>query len=197
MPTELRENRVSWSTRLWRWLLPVLVFAVAGPALRAVTPAPHTEYQVKAAFLLNFTKFVTWPAGCFPETTAPIVIGILGDNPFGDELARSVAGQRVQGRPILIEQGRSPAALAHCHLLFISGSERSRLKQHLAALREAHSAALTVSDVDGFLAAGGMIRFVVEQNKVRFEINAENAAAAEVSISSKLLSLAVNTRARS
>lgn len=179
------------------WLLALIALAAGASSLRATVAQDHTEYQVKAAFLFNFAKFVTWPPPSFGDPGSPIVIGVLGDDPFGDDLKRVVNTQRVQGRPIEIMRGQTAAMLAKCHIIFVSASERTRLRQHLAALREARSHALTVSDAEDFLSFGGMIRFVVDQKKVRFEIAAENAAASALTISSKLLSLAVNNRSRS
>lgn len=167
---------------LWLSLAPVAV--AAGPS----------EYEVKAAFLFNFAKFVTWPPQAFSSADDPIVLGVLGEDPFGAELARLAAGLRVQGRSISILPGATAAQLAGCHIVFISPSERDRVRQIVDALREADSHALTVGESDGFLPAGGMIRFVVVQNKVRFEIHPKAAARAGLTISSKLLSLAVNSR---
>lgn len=166
--------------------------------LRAQSEPQLTQYQVEAAFLYNFAKYVTWPPQAFAGPDAPLVIGVLGDDPFGDDLTAATArAKTVQGRPLQVVRGRSAAELARCHILFVSSSEESRLAQHLAVLNRANSFALTVGETDDFLRAGGMIRFVVETNKVRFEINAANAERAGLAISSKLLSLARNPRPRS
>lgn len=185
-----------WARRC-TWLCVAAGLAVLAPAAQGQTGPAPTEYEVKAAFLYNFAKFVSWPPAAFPDAEAPFQLGILGDDPFGEALARLVASQRVQGRPFVIVHGRSPAELARCHILFISDSEQSRLAQHLAALRQAHSYALTVSDLDDFRAAGGMIHFVLERSRVRFQINPDSATAAGLTISSKLLSLARNAYERS
>jgi hypothetical protein len=163
----------------------------AGSPLRS-----PTEYEVKAAFLFNFAKFVTWPPTAFDAPDAPLIIGVLGADPFGAELARLAADVKVQGRPLVVKHGTTVAQLAGCHVLFIGASEQDRLAQVLAILHQTGSPALTVGDTENFLSAGGMIRFVMEQNKVRFEIRPEAAANAGLSISSKLLSLALNQRAR-
>lgn len=168
---------------------------LAAPWARASARAP-TEYEVKAAFLFNFAKFVSWPATAFPSPQAPLVIGVLGENPFGAELARLAADVRVQGRFLEVKHAASVASLQGCHVIFISGSERERLPQIVGALTQARARSLTVGESDNFLRDGGMIRFVVEQNRVRFEISAEAAAAAGLGISSKLLSLAVPARPR-
>ena len=163
----------------------------AGSPLR-----PPTEYEVKAAFLFNFAKFVTWPPTSFNTPDDPLVIGILGTDPFGAELARLAADVKVQGRPLVVKHGTTAAQLAGCHVLFIGASEQERLVQVLASLRQNGSPALTVGDAEDFLSAGGMIRCVMEQNKVRFEIRPAAAANAGLTISSKLLSLALNQRTR-
>lgn len=175
--------------------LLLLLAGIAPLHAAAPSPPPLTEYQVEAAFLYNFAKYVTWPPRAFATPEAPILIGILGDDPFGDELTQAVARETpVQGRPFRVLRSRSAAELAHCHLLFISGSEESRLAQHFAILARARSVALTVGESSDFLDAGGVIRFVVENKKVRFEINPRAAEIAGLVISSKLLNLARNRR---
>lgn len=166
--------------------------------LRAEPEAPLTLSQVEAAFLYNFAKYVTWPAGAFAAADDPLAIGLLGEDPLGEELARTVAREKpVQGRALRLVRGRTAAELAHCHIIFIGKSEEPWLAEHLAALRGAGSHALTIGEAETFLTAGGVIRLVVEQNKVRFDINVRAAERAELTISSKLLSLARNTRGRS
>lgn len=170
-------------------LIPLL--ASIGPGHAAPSAPPLTEYQVEAAFLYHFAKYVTWPPRAFATPDAPILIGVLGDDPFGDELTQAVAREKpVQGRSFRVLRSRSAADLVQCHLLFISASEAGRFAQHFAALQRARSAALTVGESSEFLDAGGAIRFVVENKKVRFEINVRAAEAAGLVISSKLLSLA-------
>lgn len=186
--------------RRWLQLGLACVVALASGArtsVRAETESPLTEYQVEAAFLYHFAKYVTWPGRAFAAPGDPIVIGVLGDDPFGDDLAQTIAREKpVQGRPLQVVQSHNPAELVRCHILFISASEEPRLAQHFALLERTRSAALTVGESKEFLDAGGVIRFVVEKNKVRFEIDARNAARAGLALSSKLLSLARNTRER-
>lgn len=187
MATERRS--ISW----WRYLVVAVGLGVAIPTAGAAASANPTEYDVKAAFLFNFAKFVTWPPAAFPTPSAPVLIGVLGDNPFGNELARLAADLRVQGRTLEVVHATNPAQLRGCHVVFVSDSERERLRPVLLALRQM-GAALTVGESDDFLDAGGMIHFVVRQNRVRFEIDAANAGSAGLVISSKLLTLAVNSR---
>jgi hypothetical protein len=146
---------------------------------------PPSEYQLKAVFLFNFTQFVEWPAEAFPESQTPLVIGILGEDPFGTYLDEAVAGEKANNRQLVVERYRRPQDIKLCHILFISRSEADRLEQILAGVSGRRI--LTVGDVDGFAGRGGMIRFVTERNKIRLKINLEAAKAAKLTISSKLL----------
>lgn len=143
------------------------------------------EYQVKAIFLFNFAQFVEWPAGTFSDAQKPLVIGVLGDDPFGTYLDDTVRGEKVNGRPLVVERYRRLEEVKTCHILFISRSETARLKQHLEGLKSRNI--LTVSEIDEFCRLGGMIQFVTEKSKIRLKINVEAAKAANLTISSKLL----------
>jgi uncharacterized protein DUF4154 len=147
-----------------------------------------SEYEVKAAFLFNFTKFVEWPDGSFNDPHAPIVIGIIGDDPFGESLIRIVGGQKAQGRAIVIIRYRRGDDLRRCHILFISASERQHSAQIVASLRDA--SVLTVSDIDGFAEAGGAMQFVMQESRVRFVVNLDAATQSKLRVSAKLLVLA-------
>jgi len=164
-------------------LLALLLFS---PVLHAQNVLP--EYQVKAAYLFNFLKFVEWPDDVFPDTLAPFVIGIVGNDPFGDALPQVIVGKTVQGRDLVVRKYGTGENLRGCQILFIDASEKKRLPQLLAGLRG--SSVLTVADLYGFLDAGGMIQFLSEDNHVRFAINADAAVRARLKVSSKLLSLA-------
>lgn len=153
---------------------------------RAQEPQP-SEYQIKAAFLFNFAKFVEWPATAFAEATSPIVIGVLGENPFRDDLERTIQNKTVNDRPLVVTEFRSPGEATNCHILFISTSEKARLPEILETLRK--TTVLTVSETQRFTEAGGMINFFLEGKKSRFQINDVAAKNAGLKISSKLLSL--------
>ena len=140
---------------------------------------------MKAVFLFNFAQFVEWQPDAFPNPTAPLVIGILGTDPFGNYIDEAVNGEKVNDRAIVIRRFSSVADVGTCQILFISGSEQADLPQILAALKG--RSILTVSDMDQFSHDGGMIRFVMEKNKVRLRINNEAARSAGLRISSKLL----------
>ena len=173
-------------------ILALFLAALAGPRqpTRAQDARP-TEYQLKAAFLFNFAKFVEWPDSAFPAPTAPFVIGVLGNNPFRDDLARTVRDKTIDAHPLLVQEYRSAARATNCHLLFISNSERKSIPDIIQGLRG--RSILTVSEVDHFTEAGGMINFVLQGTKIRFQINKEAAVSAGLKISSKLMSLAVPT----
>lgn len=167
---------------LRRWLAIALLLAL--PAAAAAPAA--SEYDVKAAFLYNFTKFVDWPPEAFPDA-GNLKICVLGDDPFGKSL-RSVAGEQVGSHKLTVMQTDALARPAGCQILFISRSERERLPQILAAVGDAP--VLTVGDTSGFAERGVIINFVLEGSKVRFEINIDSADRARIRISSKLLQLA-------
>ena len=145
------------------------------------------EYEVKAAFLYNFAKFIEWPSNVSPGPNAPMVIGILGKDPFGGEIDRAVAGKTVNGRRLLIKRFSTLESYEYCHILFVSASERSNLPRILAAV--ANSSVLTVSETERFAQIGGIINFTTIESRIRFEINQAAAERAGLKISSKLLSL--------
>lgn len=154
-----------------------------------------SEYQLKAAFLFNFAKFVEWPASAFPDSTAPIVFGVLGVDPFGSHLEQAIAGKTVNNRPFVVKRFATLQTMAPCHMLFISAAEQAHLPQILAALKGKPT--LTISEVEDFLAVGGMINFLTVDNKIRFEIHQTAAERAGLKLSSKLLSLAIAVRTNS
>jgi hypothetical protein len=166
-----------------RWLiLAVLVFILPVNSAEIV---PSREFQVKAVFLYNFAQFVDWPPDAFETPESPLIIGILGLDPFGETLDAMVRGEKVNGRPLVVERYRWIGDIQQCHILFISGSEGPRTEQIATALRGKR--VLTVCDWEGFARRGAMVRFVMERNRVRLRINLEAAKAAGLNISSKLL----------
>ena len=175
-----------------RWQAAVCLLVLSIVYLVSASPAPAQnalpEYQVKAAYLFNFLKFVEWPDEAFPDPLAPILIGVVGEDPFGNSLAQVVTGKTVQGRDIVIRVYRSGEDLRGAHILFISASERKKIPAIVAALRG--TSVLTVADSDGFLECGGMIQFLSENNRIRFAINVDAARKGKLKMSSKLLSLA-------
>lgn len=143
------------------------------------------EYQVKAVFLFNFSRFIEWPREAFPSANAPFVVGIFGHDPFGRELDQVVKGEAVDGHPLVIKRVQSAAEAAACQILFIHQSEDKRLAEAVAAV--ASHSTLTVSDVPGSTQRGVMIRLVTQEGRIRMRIDAEAARAARLTISSNLL----------
>ncbi len=156
--------------------------------------SPPSEHQIKAAFIFNFAKFVEWPREALPGPSLPMVIGILGDGSFGADFQQALANKVINDRPLLVKEFRQAADVTNCHILFISASvlnalgekERREIMENLG-----RSNVLTIGEAPGFTEDGGMINFVMENNKIRFQINEPAAKKAKLKVSSKLLSLAV------
>lgn len=151
-----------------------------------------TESKLKAAFLFNFAKFVEWPPEAFAAKDTPVTIGVLGENPFGNDLAAIIRDKTINDRSIVVRPMNSVAAATNCHVLFICASEKARLPEILSSLGSA--SVLTVGDTEHFTETGGMINFVKQGNKVRFQINETAAKRAGLRISSKLLTLALQSK---
>jgi hypothetical protein len=165
----------------------VLALALSWP-LQPARGQTVDEYKIKAAFLYKFAKFVEWPPQAFRTPADPIVICVLGRNPFGDVLDRIVAGQSVDGRSFAVRPISGEPQIAGCHILFVSSSERKRMA---AIVNAAESAAtLTVGETDTFAVEGGMIELRVEDGRVRLQVNLSTAEKAGLHLSSTLLSLA-------
>lgn len=156
-------------------------------ALPASAQGP-SEYQVKAAFLYNFVKFIEWPAGDPEGGPASLKMCVIGDDPFDNALDAVVRGKSFNGRQFQVRRVADILEARSCTVLFISASERARVRPILEGLRG--TSILTVGDTPGYAKQGCMIDFLMEDNKVRFEINAGAARTANLRISSKLLSLA-------
>lgn len=156
--------------------------------VRAETPAVIDEYQVKAAFLFNFAKFVEWPATAFKSADEPIRICVFGQDPFGSSLEDVVRGKAVGSRTLVVREVSTALAACKCHMLFLSASEQKRLRSLLGDLKEC--SVLTVGETDEFAANGGVVGFKLKDARVRFEIDRDAAERAKLRISSKLLSLA-------
>ena len=199
-PCETGENfpghrwRISIGTRVF-----LLVTVLIGLCCNGLSQERPSEYQIKAAFLFNFAKFVEWPPQAFAETNSPIVIGVLGKNVFGTDLEKTIRDKQVNNRSFKFKNFTnftSAAEATNCHILFISSSEKDNFAKIVQSLRQA--SVLTVSDTDGFIAAGGMINFTLEKAlngaaaKIRFEISDEAAKKAGLQVSSKLLSLSIH-----
>jgi hypothetical protein len=167
--------RVGLILAMLAWINPVYAAPVG----------PSREFHVKAVFLYNFAQFVEWPAGSFETPESPLVIGILGLDPFGETLDQMVHGEKVNGHPLVVKRYHRIGDVDHCHILFISGSEGARTEQITEILKG--KSVLTVCDWEGLGRRGAMVRFVMERNRVRLRINLESAKSAGLNISSKLL----------
>jgi hypothetical protein len=173
--------------------LPVqllLACLLLSPGLRVFAQSPPSEYDVKAAYLLNFTKFVTWPAEAFGTPDAPLTICIYGHDPFGATLDEILANEAVGRRPVRARRLFGVPARGGCHILFMSSAQRDAA----SVARRFGPGVLTVGESDGFVEDGGMIQFVVENRRVRFDINRQAAGAATLQLSSQLLRVARSVR---
>ena len=162
--------------------------ALAAVLACAAAAEPVKDYQVEAVYLFNFTQFVQWPQEPGSAEDTPLVIGVLGEDPFGAYLDETVRGERVGKRPLAIARYARVEDVDACQVLFVSRSETARLEQILARLRG--RSILTVGDTEGFVHRGGMVGFVLQGGRVRLRIDADAARAADLSISSKLLRVA-------
>jgi hypothetical protein len=162
----------------------VILFALSPCSVLADKP-PSQEYRLKAAFLFNFAEFAEWPASSFPDADSPLIIGLLGEDPFGSYLDETIRGEKINGRPLIIQRYHSVAEVQSCHILFISQSEALRLTLLFASLKSRNI--LTVSDTGDFARRGGMIQLATENNKIRLKINLDSTKAARLVLSSKLL----------
>ena len=188
----LRTTRAArGSAALGRILLTAALLAALAakaPATDGGTDEAPTEYQVKAAFLFNFARFVEWPPTAFENATSPIGVCVLGDDPFGDSLNRVVAGKMLGERTLMVRRAKKLRELGGCEILFISGSERGHLPEILEELRTAP--VLTVGESEDFATRGGEVQFTLEESHVHFLINVDATERAGLKVSSKLLSLA-------
>lgn len=167
---------------IFRLLALIVIFFSNLFTANAQTP---TEYQVKAALIYNFAKFVEWPS--LRAASEPIVIGILGEDPFGQDFEAVTKNKTANGRPVVIKRFANLQSLTPCHILFIGNDQRATLGKVLAA---AGNGLLTVGEMDHFAEDGGMIHMKLVAGKVRFVINNAAAERAGVKISARLLAIA-------
>jgi YfiR/HmsC-like len=168
-------------------MLSLLLLLEAALHLSAQAPA-FDEYQVKAAFLYNFAKFVEWPPGTFANSTDPIEICIVGQNPFGSTLENMVQGKKVGDRAFAVRQLADTQQASQCQILFIGAAEWKRTRALLEALK--NPGVLTVGESNDFTVLGGIISFRLDGPRVRIKVDLQTADHAKLRISSKLLSLA-------
>ena len=170
--------------------LAVAWIVIGAPRLHAQKSGP-TENEVKSAYLYNFGKFVEWP---FEATSVGgfFTICVLGDDSFGSTLETVISGESINGKKVLVKRIAKPQDAGSCRILFISSSQQSRVKEILEELD--NTSVLTVSDMPEFIRRGGIIQFVVEANKVRFEVNLTSAEHSGLTLSSQLLKVAISVK---
>jgi hypothetical protein len=147
-----------------------------------------SEYQIKAAFLFHFAEFVDWPAGAFKAADSPLTYCTVGEDPFHGALEASLNGKMIGIRPIRVQHFKRAGEIQGCQVLFIGTLDRKSVPEALASLKG--NPILTVGESEQFAEEGGMIRFLMEDDKVRFEINLNAAENAKLKISARLLTLA-------
>jgi len=147
-----------------------------------------SEYQVKAAFLVNFPKYAEWPPEAFAETNSPIVITVLAETNVAEEVQKAIRGRAVNGREIVLQRLASGAEPGVCHILFISAAEQRHSPALLAKLKNA--SILTVGESEDFLRSGGIINLARQDQKIALQVNLKAAGRARIKISSKLLTVA-------
>lgn len=182
-----RTARPGWPGRVVAFLFLVLGLAATPAPAAAAAPPVSREYQLKAVFLYNFVQFVEWPAAALPDASAPIRIGVLGEDPFGTALDAAVRGETVRARRLEVKRARRIEELRDCQVVFIARSEERHAAAHLAEL--AGRPVLTVGETDDFTRLGGIIAFYPEGKKIRFAINVGAARDRGLMISSELLEL--------
>ncbi len=178
----------STQTRTRRaWLAGALIvcLGLVRPDAHPFAQTQASEYELKAAFLYNFAKFVDWPPEA--DATGPVCFGVLGTDPFGATLDRLITGKMVHERPIVVRHFPTPDTVQTCHLVYVSATAA----RGFPADAYARTGVLSVGEDDAFLAAGGVIAFGMERNKLRFTVNPAAAERAQLKLSSQLLKLAL------
>ena len=176
--------------------LGILIIALSvslswAPGALAQDSSDSSEYLIKAGFIFNFAKFVEWPPTTFAQPDSPIVIGILGTDPFGTIIDHIVQDKKIGGRGFVVKRlkwGAEAKDLRECKILFVGASERVHIDELVQIVKGLPI--LTVGETPGFAEHGGVIRFVLEDNRVRFEVNVDAARQGGLTISSRLLTLA-------
>jgi len=167
----------------------LMVFLMLAPAGRsfAADPQTLTEYQIKAGFFFNFTRFVEWPETAFATATSPMLACVVGETPLTDLLIDVAAGKVVNGRAVSIRRVKPSDDLRVCNLLFISAGEQRRTAEILGSVKKIDT--LTVGETPGFAQAGGMINFSIQENRVKLELNLDTTTRAGLKVNSKLIAV--------
>lgn len=168
----------------------VLFLALGLAPLEAAPAAPQPDFEVKAEYLFVFTKYVEWPPGTLSKADQPIVIGVIGDDAISEALDQRVKGRTSQGgRKVTVRRARRPADLTGCQVVFVGQAERRNLREITEVL--GNNPVLTVCDADGLFTQGLMIKFVLINENVKFEVKLEPVERARLSIQSDMLASAV------
>jgi hypothetical protein len=194
LPGRTDRARRASACRLFRLiaLVATAAMAICGPSTRASEGMSSREYELKAAFVYNFTKFIEWPAPSFASVTAPLVMGVLGETPLESELAELMRDRSVNGRAILLKKVASAADALSTHLLFVSVSAETQFASWHGEIES--MPVVTVGESHSFIEHGGTINFVLQDGKVRFEINPVRVERNGIRISAQLQKLALNAR---
>jgi hypothetical protein len=191
------ERGAHWIARQIRpWFMAMAIAGMLGavPHLHAQSSKP-TDYDVKAAYLFNFGRFVEWPTNAAAAKNDAFMVCVLGQDPFGAALDATLAGESIAGRKVAAKRISTPEESADCQILFLSSAEDTQLRKIVEVLNK--QPVLTVSDMPQFSQRGGMIQFVLEGKKVRFEVNLTAAQHAGLTLSSELLKVATTVRRNS
>lgn len=169
-------------------LVLVTISAFGAPPVARTQTNPPSDYQLKAAFLFNFAKFIDWPNSSFAGPQSPFTICILGQDPFGSVLDDTLKGKTIGGRPIAVRRLKDKADGRQCQMVFVSSSESGHLAEIIGSLQVAN--VLLVGESNRFAVSGGTIELTLEDNHIRFKINTDAADRSGLTVSSKLLALA-------
>jgi hypothetical protein len=173
--------------RVW-WLTLGIALLLLFPEQHLSYAQTVSEYQVKAAYLYNFAKFVEWPVDRFPSATAPIRLCVLNENSFESELRQIANGKTIAGHQVTVVAVQNGDQSRSCHVLFISSSHNRQTRHIIEGL--GNTSVLTVGETKGFIEEGGIVNFVLQDDHVRFQVNNKAANQARLRISSRLLSVA-------
>jgi hypothetical protein len=163
-----------------------ILFIAALPGLSQ--SVDNAEYPLKLALLYKFAQFVEWPPDAFPNARSPLVVCVVGEDPFQADLKEELRTRSVGSHRVEVAMVKRASDLRACHVVFITAAEKKYARAIVASARAAD--ALTVGETKGFAQDGGIIRFTIDANKLSFEINLDAARQSRLKISSKLLALA-------
>src|SRR5260370_32619567 len=149
--------------------IAIVILPSFGLEARAQDSSASSEYLIKAGFIYNFANLVQWPSNSFAQPTSPIVIGILGEDPFGTILDRVLEGKKVNGRAFLVKRLKSVPYLKECQIVFVSSSEMTRLAEAIHSVKG--MPILTIGDIPGFANRAAIINFLLDHTTIHFHFN--------------------------